>query len=163
MYRYSIVILVLLASFFGGCSIKSVKPQDTSVKQYKYEDKYTLFALMYNQEGQYEKALKYYEILYKNTKKKEYLKEILMLSIRLQDYDTLGKYSKVALKDFPNDDFFKRVQIQYYIFKKDFKEASRLSIELTNRYKTEKNYEFAGYAFLTMKKYSLALKYFERA
>ncbi len=163
MYRYSLIIFILLASLFSGCSVKSVKPHGVTIKPYKYEDKYVLFALSYEQHNDYRKAIQYYIKLYNHTKKVEYLKEAIRLCVDLKDYASLDKYLKMGLRDYPQNVFLKRVQIQYYIFKKDYKKASELSIKLTNKYKTEKNYEFAGYAFLTMKNYSLALKFFERA
>jgi len=163
VYRYSLIIFVLLALLFSGCSVKSVKPHNIVTKPYKYEDKYILFALSYEQNHEYNKAIQYYEKLYNNTKNIEYLEEVIKLCIDIKDYKSLGKYLKIGLKNYPKNVFFKRVQIQYCIFAKDYKKASELSLKLTNEYKTEKNYEFAGYAFLVMKKYSLALKFFERA
>jgi tetratricopeptide (TPR) repeat protein len=153
----------LFALFFGGCSLKSPHIEKSVVKRYKDEDKYILFALLFQQQQNYKKAREYYIKLYEHTKKLEYLKEIIALSATLKDYSTLGKYIEKGLKEYPESQYLKRAQIQYYLYKKDYKKAKELTLKLAEKYKTEKNYELAGYVFLSMKEYSLALKFFERA
>ncbi len=148
---------------FSGCSINSPRPEKVIVKPYKNEDKYVLFALMYQQQQEYEKALPYYIKLYDHTKKLDYLKEVIALSAITKKYDLFNKYTNIGLKDYPNVAFLKRAKIQYALFKKEYKKASSLTLKLADEYHDEKNYIFAGYSFLSMKNYSLSLKFFERA
>ncbi len=163
MYRYSVAVALLMIFLFTGCSVNSPKPNENLTKAYKNENKYILYALSYQQQQKYKEAIKYYIKLYNHTKKFEYLKEIISLSASLKDYSLLGKYVKIGLERFHNNQFLKKAQIQYYLFKKDYKKVEDLTLKLTETYKNEESYEFAGYAFLNMKKYSLALKFFERA
>jgi len=60
VYRYSIIITSLFIFLFTGCSVKNLQINKSIVKSYKYENKYLLFALMYEQDGNYNDARVYF-------------------------------------------------------------------------------------------------------
>ncbi len=163
MYRYSIIIISLFVVLFTGCSVKSPQINKNIIKSYKYENKYLLFALMYEQEKDYNLAREYYQKLYENTKKIDYLTKLLDVTIKAKEFNRLKDYIKFGIKDYPKNEVLKRAYIRYLLFKKNFKKSKKLTFSLVESDKNVKNYEFAGFVFLSLKKYNLALKYFERA
>ncbi len=163
MYRYSIIIASLFIFLFTGCSVKNLQINKSIVKSYKYENKYLLFALMYEQDGDYNDARVYFLKLYKHTKKIDYLKKLINVTIRAKEYKKLKEYLSMGLDDYPENEMLKRTYIKYLLFKKDYKKAKRLTFDLVKSDKDVKNYEFAGLVFLSFKEYKFALKYFERA
>ncbi len=163
MYRYSLVIILLMGFLFTGCVQKAQVPKKSIIKPYKDENRYLLFALMLSQNSDYNGALSYFEKLYKHTNRIEYLKYALSLSAKLKDYDAFYSLLSDGLKKYPNNQILKRELVRFYIYKKDPKKAKELTLELIKRYKTEENYKFAGTVFLNLKEYELSLKAFEKA
>ncbi len=162
MSRYSVVFL-LIFFFFAGCATKTPNVKKQIIKSYKYENRYILYGSMLAQEGDYKQARKYFYLLYEHTKRIEYLKEAIELSIKIKDFDRAEMYIKEGLKDYPDDIKLQKENIKYLLYKKKYKESEKLTLKLLKNNKSEKNYEFAGFVFLTMKNYNLALKFFERA
>ncbi len=163
MYRYSIIILSILAIFFSGCSPKNPTPKGATIRAYKDENRYLLYALMLSQNKDYEGAYRYFVKLYKHTKNILYLKYAISLSAKLKKYNDFYLLVKEGLKDYPDNDILKRELIRYYIFKKDNKKVASLTLDLIKGSKTEENYKFAGSVFLNLKNYELSFKSFEKA
>ncbi len=163
MYRYSIAIVLLSVFLFTGCSIKTPQIHESIIKSYKYENKYLLFALMYEQQSDYNLAREYYLKLYKHTRKIDYLKKLMSVTIKAKEFNRLKDYIDLGIKDYPKNEMLKRAYIRYLLFKKDYQRSKKLTFGLVESDKNVRNYEFAGAVFLSLKKYNLALKYFERA
>ena len=163
MYRYSLIIFSVFVLIFSGCSPKQPVPRKTIIKPYKDENRYLLYAFMLSQNGDLEGAYKYFVKLYSHTKNIAYLKYAISLSAKLKKYDEFYKLVKAGLRDYPSNDTLKRELIRYYLYKKDGKDASSLTLDLIKKSKTEENYKFAGSVFLSLKNYELSFKSFEKA
>ncbi len=163
MYRYSLAIFSILVILFSGCAPKQPTPKKTVIRAYKDENKYLLYAFMLSQNNDFAGAYKYFEKLYNHTKNIAYLKYAISLSAKLKKYDDFFKLVKEGLKDYPDNDVLKRELIRYYLYKKDFKKVTALTLDLIKKSKTEENYKFAGSVFLNLKNYELSFKSFEKA
>ncbi len=163
MYRHSLVIFSVLAILFSGCSPKKPAPRKTVIRSYKNENKYLLYAFMLSQNNDFKDAYKYFVKLYNHTNNIAYLKYAISLSAKLKKYDDFYKLVNEGLKEYPNNDVLKRELIRYYLYKKNYKKVTSLTLDLIKKSKTEENYNFAGSVFLNLKNYELSLKSFEKA
>lgn len=164
MYRYSLIIFSIFVLLFNsGCAPKKPAPKTTTIKPYKNENKYLLYAFMLSQNGDLNGAYGYFVKLYENTKNIAYLKYAISLSAKLKKYDDFHRLIKLGLKDYPDSDVLKRELIRYYLYKKDDKKANDMTLELIKNSKNEENYKFAGSVFLNLKNYELSYKAFEKA
>ncbi len=163
MYRYSLIIFFLFSIIFSGCSPKNPTPKSSIIKPYKDENRYIMYAFMLSQNGDMKGAYRYFVKLYKHTKNIAYLRYAISISAKLKRYDEFYKLLEMGLKDYPNDDALQRELVRYYLYKKEYKKATSLTLELIKRSKNEENYKFAGMVFLSLKNYKLSLKSFEKA
>ena len=163
MYRYSLVIFSILVILFSGCTPKQPTPKKTVIRAYKDENKYLLYAFMLSQNNDFEGAYKYFVKLYNHTKNIAYLKYAISLGAKLKKYDDFFKLVREGLRDYPSNDTLKRELIRYYLYKKDYKKVTSLTLDLIKKSKTEENYKFAGSVFLSLKNYELSFKSFEKA
>jgi tetratricopeptide (TPR) repeat protein len=118
---------------------------------------------MYEQQNDYNLAKGYYLKLYEHTKKIDYLKKLLDVTIKAKEFNLLKDYIKLGMNDYPKNEMLKRAYIRYLLFKKDYQKSKELTFSLIKSDKNVKNYEFAGSVFLSLKQYKFSLKYFERA
>ncbi len=164
MYRYSLIIFSIFVLLFNsGCAPKKPTPKIVKIKPYKNENKYLLYAFMLSQNGDLKGAYRYFVKLYNHTKNIAYLKYAISLSAKLKEYNNFYKLVTEGLRDYPQNDILKRELIRYFLFKKEYKKVTDLTLKLIKNSKTEENYKFAGTVFLSLKNYELSYKSFEKA
>jgi len=164
VYRYSLIIFSIFVLLFNsGCAPKKPTPKIVKIKPYKNENKYLLYAFMLSQNGDLKGAYRYFVKLYNHTKNIAYLKYAISLSAKLKEYNNFYKLVTEGLRDYPQNDILKRELIRYFLFKKEYKKVTDLTLKLIKNSKTEENYKFAGTVFLSLKNYELSYKSFEKA
>ena len=118
---------------------------------------------MLSQNGDLKGAYRYFVKLYNHTKNIAYLKYAISLSAKLKEYNNFYKLVTEGLRDYPQNDVLKKELIRYFLFKKEYKKVTDLTLKLIKNSKTEENYKFAGTVFLSLKNYELSYKFFEKA
>ena len=163
MSRYTQALIVILVFFLAGCSVKEATVNQVGKKSFANEDYMILQALDSQQAGKYKIAMELYKKLYEKSKKIGYLIEATKISFLSNDIQATRDLLQKALKEAPNNNELKRIEIGFFIKQKKYKQAEQSSLELLKREKSERNLNIVGTIYLQMKKYPLALKYFESA
>ncbi len=164
MSRYSKIIIPVILVLFYGCGVKQPEMKvKTGKKAFANEDELIIQALEFERLKKYKDAIKTYDILYKKSKKPEYLKEEAKLSFLAFSDDNTYKIISEGLKKDPKSVFFKRLLIGYYLNKKEYKKAEKVALELIEIDKSARNLQILGNIYLKQKSYNLALKYFQSA
>ena len=166
MYSYKrIVVFVFLVFFISGCNELEI-PKENKVVNHNYksfaqENKYIVFALEYDRQGQKENALELYSQLYKNTLKEEYLLQYIRLSFLLKKYEDV-----ISLVDtnenilLPYREKIEKMYILSLIQNENFEKALLLTNNLLEKDKSDVNYELLGNLYLQKGEYKKAKEIF---
>lgn len=163
MSRYTKTLIVVLVFFFAGCSVKEVTVNEVGKKSFANEDYMILQALNSQQTGKNKIAVQLYKELYEKSNKINYLIEATKISFLSNDIQATSDLLQKALKEAPKNNELKRIEIGFLIKQKKYKQAEQSSLDLIKREKSARNLKIVGTIYLQMKKYPLALKYFESA
>ena len=108
MYRYNLFVIgLIVVLLIGGCvdknSIQNLGVSaDSKHNKFKNELDFIMYALYYQERGNYIKAYALFDKLYKKTHKLEYKIESLKLLISLGGYESAQKEIASLLKYYPN-------------------------------------------------------------
>ena len=160
-----IVVFVFLVFFISGCNELEI-PKENKVVNHNYksfaqENKYIVFALEYDRQGQKENALELYSQLYKNTLKEEYLLQYIRLSFLLKKYEDV-----ISLVDtnenilLPYREKIEKMYILSLIQNENFEKALLLTNNLLEKDKSDVNYELLGNLYLQKGEYKKAKEIF---
>ncbi|WP_187648466.1 tetratricopeptide repeat protein [Nitrosophilus labii] len=159
------LILIIIFSFFTGCSLK--QPQKESKyccpKLFEDEDRFIMTALYFKQLGAYRDSAKLFNILYKKTKRVEYKIEEIKNYIIIRDYEKAKRESLKALKEHPNNLKLLRLTAVIFFHLKNLKKAQEYIQKAIKMADKPQDYEFLASLYLAQKKYELALKYYQSA
>ncbi len=159
-WYYSFVVVVFL---LAGCSTKEVVTLHESTKKvYEEEDNLILLALDYQHKGEYESAREIYHKLYQKTQKKDYLTEDAGLAFILNVPDAKDVIL-IGVEKYPEEKNFNRLLVGQLVKEKQYEAAEKEILKLIAIDKTVQHLSIAGNLYLQMKKYDMALKYFESA
>jgi len=161
--RYTQNLIFILVFFLAGCSVKEATVIKVGEKSFANEDYMIVQALDNQQAGKNKIAIKLYKELYKKSKKISYLIEATKISFLSNDIQVTSDLLHKALKEAPNNNELRRIEIGFLMKQKKYKQAVRSALALLKSEKSERNLKIVGTIYLQMKKYSLALKYFESA
>ncbi len=158
-----VIIYFFLIFFIIGCTELRQPAQSNLINNdYKYktfanEDRYIMFALEYDRNGQKEESREIYLKLFLETFKEEYLFEYVKISYTLKKYDDIilqvDNKRKEILKD---EDKILRVYILALAQKKNYDKALVETNSLLKKYKANINYELLGNIHLHKKDYKKA-------
>lgn len=160
MSRY--ISLVFVIFLIAGCSLKEPSSK-IGKKSFENEDYLILLALEYQQNGDIKNAIKVYNTLYEKSHKINYLIESAKISFLSKDMKRTEKLLKEALKQEPENEELKRIEIGFLTRQGNLKEAEKKILELLKKNKSTTYLKIAGSIYFQMKSYDLALKYFESA
>lgn len=161
MSRYKATLILSIFLLFAGCSQKSPTVK-IGKKAFANEDILIINALEAQRHKNYKEAIKTLGVLYKKSGKLNYLEEenkVAVVSADPNSYDLLMS----SIKKYPNNLLFKKLLIQYYVNKKQYKRAESETLELLKIEKNAKNLTLMGNIYMLEKSYKLALKYYQSA
>jgi tetratricopeptide (TPR) repeat protein len=120
-------ITYLLARSFGSPQ-KAIAQIETHIRLYGCDESlcHTL-ATLYQAQKDFDGLVLTYERLYEATKKEDYLKKLLTLSLAANSYDKAAKYAKMLGDD--------ELLLQILVAQKRFEDAETLALELYRRTK----------------------------
>ena len=160
MFRVFVVIALVL--LFTSCS--APQPPSSSQKVFEQEDLFILQALLAKQEGRYDKALVYFDRLYKRAKKREYLYAKLESLFALGRYKQLLKEVDALLEEEEqNDPKLLRFKVAALVHLGNLKEAKSAALMLVERTKASRDYLLLADIYLKLGRYDMAIKYLEGA
>ncbi len=146
--------------FYTGCSAKSITVQkNIDMQEVKASaDFYYMVALDCEYRKDYLCSSSMFEKLYDITKQKRFLKESTRFALLTGRYDIYKKHIKelevLAEKDSEVASFL----IPYYLRKKDFKGAEKITKNLLNHKKSQENYQLLAALYIDTKQYKKAQK-----
>ncbi|MDD3323919.1 MAG: hypothetical protein PHN38_02185 [Sulfurospirillaceae bacterium] len=163
--RYSFIVFLLIALFFGGCSfsIQSAPEPEVGVKSFEEEDNLIFRALEHERKKEYILAKAIFHLLYSKSEKSHYLLEETRMSFLSDNKNETVKLLEKGMSLYPQELGFNRIAIAFYLGQQDFGKAEKEIQKLLKAEKTVKNLILAGNFYLQTKSYNLALKYFESA
>lgn len=161
-----IITIVFLIFFISGCKELETPEKNVVInhnyKPFAQENKYIIFALEYDKQGQKENAKELYSQLYKNTLKEEYLLQYIRLSFLLKEYNeviNLVETNENVL--LPYKDKIEKMYILSLVQDKKFEKALSLTNDLLDKEESEINYELLGNLYLQKGEYKKAKEIFE--
>jgi len=164
MFKYlkSLLFLVLLISL-AGCNMKSsVKPK-ANEKVFDQEDIYILTALRMEQLKLYERASGFFQTLYEESGKKEYLYRSLKDDLAANKNEKVVQRVDAQLGESLADYELVRLKILALIKLLKIKEAKQLAITLVESSKEMDDYLLVSEIYINEKEFDIALKYLESA
>lgn len=160
-YRVVIFTIVFLISSIGCAKQNQNLVQNPPDQK---EDLYIMLALDSEKNLDNLRSFKYYNQLYKLTKKKLYLRKAIGYSLRINEFQQTLLLTKIALEKFPED---KKLFTQQYILaltlQGEYKEALKAAKQLLENDKSSESYEMVANVYYSMKEYKEAIKYYESA
>jgi len=157
MFKTLLLSVLLLLS---ACSQKVVHPGE---KAFAEEDSYILFALHFEQEGNYERAGRFFYTLYEKSLKKEYLYRSLRDMMVAQNYTKVLQMIEEEDVDTFADVEITRIKVKALLALKREKEARELAVALAKHTQDPQDYLLVSDVYTQSKNYNLALKYLEGA
>ncbi len=157
-----IITIILLSLTFISCSAKHipVKPNEIA---FQGEDTYILFALNYEEKGDYKNAAIVFEELYKKSLKKEYLYRFLTDDLKAGEYKkVITKVDNLSKNSF-SDEKLLRYKIKALIKLDRLDSAKKLAVSLAAKTQNADDYLLASDIFIKKKEYDIALKYLDSA
>ncbi len=148
-------LIFLLLLFIVGCSVK--KPQ-IGKKAFDKEDYYIIQALVFDSDGEYNKAINIYDFLYKKTKKRIYLDKKIEDLYFAKKFDEVIKEVNKLCSEKLCDDKMLEFEIFSYINKGKLEKAKNILLTKLNK-KNEFFYSVMSYILIREGKYDLALEY----
>jgi len=154
MSRYSrLIFFILLLTFSSGHA--------TSEHQ---EDLLIMLALDSEKKPKPLQSFEYYNKLYQNTQKQDYLKKVIFYSYKAKKFDAMYRLSKKALTIFPKykEYYYQQIIIALLSQTKTTK-ALEIAKILIKKYPNATSYEIMANVFYAKKDYKNSLKYYESA
>ncbi|SFV54467.1 FIG00545237: hypothetical protein [hydrothermal vent metagenome] len=159
---YKNILFLALILFFSACS--SPKPPAPNEKAFEGEDLYILYALQAEQIGSYKTAVKFYQILYERSKKREYLYHELQNQLAAGQFKEVVSKTDALLKDSKKiDPNILRYQILAYVHQKQYDKAREGAIKLVKLTNKSEDYLLLSDIYVKLKKYNMAVKYLDGA
>jgi len=159
MSRYKTTLILSIILLFVGCTQKN-QTVKIGKKAFANEDILIINALEAQRDKNYKKAIETLGVLYKKSGKLNYLEEenkVAVLSADTNSYNLLMS----SIKKYPDNLLFKKLLIQYYVSKKQYKKAEGKILELLKIEKNARNLTLMGDVYMLEKSYKLALKYYQ--
>ncbi|WP_421717122.1 hypothetical protein [Arcobacter arenosus] len=157
--------------FITGCE-KANPPQPYSenlmkkkfkYKAFEHEDKYIMFALEFDRQGQKEEARELYKRLYENTSNDEYLLEYIKISFALKSYDDILSIVDSNIKNIEDKKLeIKKIYILSLMQMANLDKALVETRELLKLEEIDRNYELLGNIYIQKEQYTEATKLFEQ-
>jgi tetratricopeptide (TPR) repeat protein len=161
----------LIVAFSLGCSskINSLLPASDKVldsnltSNFPDEDRLVIFALDAQNHGKFKEASNYYAKLYDRTGKIAYAKEAIKNGVVSKDYKSIKNILDKAEANQHHDPTLDSYLVAYYIDKKKFDKAKKLTDNLLKEERSAKNLELAGLVSDGLGEKKKALSYFEES
>ncbi len=167
----SILVVLFFFLFITGCE-KVNPPQPYSenlmkkkfkYKAFEHEDKYIMFALEFDRQGQKEEARELYKRLYENTSNDEYLLEYIKISFALKSYDDILSIVDSNIKNIEDKKLeIKKIYILSLMQMANLDKALVETRELLKFEEIDRNYELLGNIYIQKEQYTEATKLFEQ-
>lgn len=156
-----VLFLVTIALFSGCFGTKQISPLVESKKKFANEDIFILSALYLEEIEDFRGAATLFDMLYKESDKKEYLYRSLKNSMAADDTkQVIQKVDEIA----HTDDFeLTRVKIMALVKEDEFLEAKKIAKKLVERTKDTNDYLLVSEIYVKLKEFDTALKYLEGA
>ena len=168
MSRYYYLIFLIVALGAGCTSKQSAllpttdKVLDSNLTSYfPEEDKLAIFALDAQNHRQFKTASTYYAKLYDLTGKVTYATEAIKNAVISKDYNTIKTILDKAEANNHHNVTLDSYLVAYYIDKKKFKAARKLTDKLLKENRTAKTLELAGLAYEGIGESEKALAFYE--
>ncbi|MFA6195663.1 MAG: hypothetical protein WC656_03350 [Sulfurimonas sp.] len=167
---FKILSLLVLLFVFNGC-MSPVAPNSVAVKKevaanqkaFEQEDSMILFALRAEQLKEYATASEFFNTLYLNSHKKEYLYRSLQSDLIVSNNEQVIKKIDSALQDSPEDLILVRLKIIALIQMQRLEEAQNIATDLVNKSKSADDFILLSDIYVKLEKFDMAMKYLESA
>lgn len=123
------------------------------------EDLYIFQALDAIDSGDLNNAKEIYNKLYDMTKKEEYLREMINISIKLENLTEALSYAQIYQKNNPNNVDIKKTIAYIYIIKKDINKVIEIYEDIIKLQNNQENNKFLSNLYIYKKDYQNARKY----
>ena len=183
-----VALFLLIAFYLIGCSTYSV-PSESKVlvakedlttynprnfskeknqqvnnsKKLKNEDQLIIQAIFLEEQRAYKQSNEFYDLLYKKTKKEEYLLKELTTAhqagISSSNLDDL----KIYIQNNPNNLPAQRMLLSFYLKNKSFNKAKEIGNSLTQQSKQAIDFELAANPYIFSGEYEASLQYLQEA
>lgn len=164
MRKYTnIALLSAIIVIFSGCLGMKNLALETNKKSFEHEDLYILSALYLEELKDYSAASNLFELLYKESGKKEYLYRSLRDDLVANENKRVIQRIDALVFDITDDYELARIKIAALIKEDRFLDAKALAVKLTNASKSVKDYLLLSDIFVELKEYETAMKYLEGA
>lgn len=166
-YYYLTIFIFILT----GCTTKqglslvnSTKIMDSNLTQnFPKEDELTLYALDSFGKKEFKKSFKYYEKLYKITKKDIYATRAIKSAIIIKDYTSVKKLlESISINEHKNPEL-NRYMVAYYIDKKMLDKAKELTDKMLKKERSSQNLELSALVLNNLNKPHKSLKLYEES
>ena len=153
MSSYSRLIFFTLFLFTSICSATE-----------EQEDLFIMMALDSEKAQKPLESFHYYDRLYKNTQKQDYLKKAIFYSYKAKKFDDMYLLSQKAVKEFPKyQEYYKQQIIIALLSQTKTTEAMKVAKKLIKEYPNATSYEIMANVFYAKADYKNSLKYYESA
>lgn len=153
----------MLVGCVGNSPQPLVKKIQPNQKAFAEEDEYIIFALNAEEFKNYDLAVKYYNILYNKSKKKEYLYHLLQNMLFAKKYkEVIKKVDAVSAGSY-NDFILDRVKILALINLKRWNLAAKTAQILVEKSKNTSDYMLISDIYKKERQFDIALKYLDSA
>ncbi len=160
MSRYSSALILIIVLIITGCSQKT--PQvEIGKKSFANEDLLIIKTLEKQRLGKYEDAVDTLNILYKKSKKINYLEQETKVSLFTSDYKKTYNLLMKSIEIYPKNLLFKKLLARYFIQHKRYFKAEKVALQILKNEKNTQNLSFLGDIYILQKSYKLALKYYQ--
>jgi len=128
------------------------------------EDLLIMMALDSEKKHKSVESFGYYNELYKNTQKQDYLEKAIFYAFRAKKFDDMYNLSKKASTVFPQyNEYYLQQMIVALLSQNKVEEAFSLAKKLLKKYSNATSYEILANVFYAKEDYKNSLKYYESA
>ena len=165
MHNYiNIFLLVASVVFFSGCfGMKQIEQTSGSQKKFQNEDIFILSALYLEELGDYNSSSSLFDVLYKETDKKEYLYRSLKNNLAANENKKVIQRVDAISKNNIDDYELTRMKITALVKEDELLEAKKLAKRLVEISKSTDDYLLVSEIYVKLKEFDTALKYLEGA
>jgi len=157
-----VYIFVLMLFIFTACAApqKEIKPNEQA---FVGEDAYIMFALRAEQIRDYKSAALFFNKLYKESSKKEYLYRALSNKLSAKEYESVVQKVDTLTQNALEDAKLIRLKIIALVELGRLNEAKALAIRLANKTKEADDYLLTSDVYIKKKEFDMAVKYLNSA
>src|SRR3989339_122947 len=160
----NIFLLVASVVFFSGCfGMKQIEQTSGSQKKFQNEDIFILSALYLEDLGDYNSSSSLFDVLYKETDKKEYLYRSLKNDLAANENKKVIQRVDAICKNNIDDYELTRMKITALVKEDELLEAKKLAKRLVEISKSTDDYLLVSEIYVKLKEFDTALKYLEGA